>query len=132
MVHYVVTWMIDIFDDQIEHGAPTPYNAAKIAQNMLQSKDCDWCYDVKNVDTGDSVRVDLEDEDMTKENELKWSMKNEYRTILIESNEEDRNIIKDFEELIKNSQHNINEYSARIRKRTLEIAGLDAQLRELE
>jgi hypothetical protein len=132
MVHYVVTWTIDIFGDQIECGDPSPYNAAKTAQHMLQKWSCDWQYDVKDVDTGRSVLIDM-DKDLDEElDDLQYMMKKEYRERFIKLNEEDRKIIKDFEELIKNSQHNINEYSAKIRKRTLEIAGLDAQLRKLE
>jgi hypothetical protein len=134
MVHYVVTWTIDIFGDQIECGAPTPCNAAKTAQHMLQEWDCDWCYDVKDVETDKMTRIALDVIDLDEENgkNTELSMKKEYRDRLIESNEQDGQVIKEFEELIKNSQHKINVYSAIIRKRTVEIGGLDAQIKRLE
>lgn len=134
MKHYVVTWTIDIFGDQIECGDPTPYNAAKTAQNMLKDYGCDWIYDVKDVDSEETVRVDLDvaemDDDFKPVDEE--FVKKEYRKRLLELNEKDKQIIKDLEELVKNNRQCINEHCSDIRKRTLEIAGLDAQLRKLE
>jgi hypothetical protein len=51
-IHYMVTWIIDVY-------ANTPREAAAEAQNIMQDPGCDWVFDITNVKTKITTREDL-------------------------------------------------------------------------